>query len=183
MGHFSGTKPSRHPRTTRRSHAISLQKVRYFVTRSFVSRSALCWHVDPHGIARPEERFRSSPGIFEETENNIQLRVICPFQRLSNVSVTDQQSPRLCRPPPGTRRPSNFVNATLLLTTQARPHEELGHLVHDVRNIATFSPSECCFGKTGALPTIRAGKPTARELGGIVPETTEFAPTIAPSPI
>src|SRR2546426_5669882 len=38
-------------------------------------------------------------------------------------------------------------------------------------------------GKSGADRITRAGNPTARQFGGMVPDTTEFAPMTVPSPI
>src|SRR2546425_5494891 len=38
-------------------------------------------------------------------------------------------------------------------------------------------------GKSGAARITRAGNPTARQFGGMVPDTTEFAPMTVPSPI
>jgi hypothetical protein len=46
-----------------------------------------------------------------------------------------------------------------------------------------FSDSATVRGKYGALATTLAGKPTARQRGGIVLLTSEFAPMTAPSPI
>src|SRR2546426_10755517 len=38
-------------------------------------------------------------------------------------------------------------------------------------------------GNSGADRITRAGNPTARQFGGIAPDTTEFAPMTVPSPI
>ena len=49
--------------------------------------------------------------------------------------------------------------------------------------MSTLSFSDNSLGNSGDLLTTLAGKPTARQRGGIVPWTTECAPITAPSPI